>query len=100
MEAGIWTIWDRNPTSNELKQTNMYKVGDKVKVRSDLQDGIQYGRVRFKAYAMAKFVAKLVTIRLVDNTDDTYKLVESSGSANLWYSGKMFEDNPSNKLLN
>ena len=36
MEAGIWTIWDRNPTSNELKQTNMYKVEDKVRIKTDV----------------------------------------------------------------
>ena len=56
MEAGIWTIWDRNPTSNELKQTNMYKVGDKVTIRRDLQNEEQYGGLDFYNSYMGKFL--------------------------------------------
>ena len=97
MEAGIWTIWDRNPASNELKQTNMYKVGDKVTVRRDLKSGEQYGGLDFYNSYMGKFLGEQVTIRRVDTSDNTYKIEEDTEES--WWSSEMFEDNPSNKLF-
>ena len=97
MEAGIWTIWDRNPTSNELKQTNMYKVGDKVTIRRDLQSGEQYGCLDFYSSYMGKFLGEQVTIRHVDSSDNTYKI--EGDPERSWWSSEMFEDNPSNKLF-
>ena len=94
MEAGIWTIWDRNPTSNELKQTNMYKVGDKVKVRSDLTENRLYGKTSFNNVELK---GKIVTINYVDTSDNTYKVSEDI--SNFWWDKTLFEDNPSNKLF-
>ena len=94
MEAGIWTIWDRNPTSNELKQTNMYKVGDKVKVRSDLQVDKMYGIAYYNSY-MCSYAGKHTTIVSV------YKdYCEVAIDAKKWnWTPEMFENNPSNKLF-
>lgn len=96
MEAGIWTIWDRNPTSNKLKQTNMYKVGDKVRVRGDLKTGELYGGIPFPSY-MNRLSGKQGTIRLIDSRDDTCKIKEDSDD--YWWTKEMFESNPSNKLF-
>ena len=95
MEAGIWTIWDRNPTSNELKQTNMYKVGDKVKVRSDLQVDKMYGIAYYNSY-MCRYAGKRTTIVRV--FPDYYEIDIDAKKWN--WTPEMFEDNPSNKLLN
>ena len=99
MEAGIWTIWDRNPTSNELKQTNVmkYKAGDKVTIRRDLQSGKQYGCLDFYGSYMGKLLGEQVTISCVDTFDNTYKI--DGDSERSWWSSEMFEDNPSNKLF-
>ena len=94
MEAGIWTIWDRNPTSNKLKQTNMYKVGDKVKVRSDLQIDKMYGKYAIN-HPMFRHVGKWASI--VDVNPYSYAINLDSG--NWKWSSEMFEDNPSNKLF-
>ena len=94
MEAGIWTIWDRNPTSNKLKQTNMYKIGDKVKVRSDLKVGHVYGRYTF-VDAMSEHSgewARIISIRSVG-----YNIDIDNGK---WiWSEEMFESNSSDKLF-
>lgn len=94
MEAGIWTIWDRNPTSNELKQTNMYKVGDKVRVKSELVTGRLYGKASFHNKELR---GKVVTINYMDTSDNTYKISEDESYS--WWDGVMFESNPSNKLF-
>ena len=97
MEAGIWTIWDRNPTSNKLKQINMYKVGDKVTIRRDLQSGKQYGCLDFYGSYMGKLLGEQVTIKNVDTSDNTYKI--EGDPERSWWSSEMFENNPSNKLF-
>ena len=50
-----------------------YKVGDKVFVRPDLQDGQSYGRMIFVG-AMTPYIGKAVTIRDVHEcgTEDRY----------------------------
>lgn len=94
MEAGIWTIWDRNPTSNKLKQTNMYKVGDKVRVKSDLKIGHVYGRYSF-VYDMIEHLGKWA--RIVSARPISYSIDIDNGRY-IWPK-EMFESNPSNKLF-
>ena len=94
MEAGIWTIWDRNPTSNELKQTNMYKVGDKIRVKSDLQVDETYGIAYYNSY-MHHFAGKYTTI--VSVYKDYYEVAIDAKKWN--WTPEMFEDSPSNKLF-
>lgn len=94
MEAGIWTIWDRNPTSNKLKQTNMYKIGDKVKVRSDLQIDHWYGSNTF-VYAMSKHSGKWA--RIINVNPFSYSIDLDKGE---WaWTKEMFESSSSNKLF-
>lgn len=64
-----------------------YKVGDKVRVRSDLEVGISYGIPNFVG-GMRKFLGKEVTISFVDYSDDTYKIKEDD---DFWWSDEMFE---------
>ena len=75
----------------------MYKVGDKVRVRSDLKSGEQYGGLDFYSSYMGKFLGELVIIRHADYSDNTYKIEE--GPEKSWWSVEMFENNPSNKLF-
>ena len=94
MEAGIWTIWDRNPTSNKLKQTNMYRIGDKVKVRSDLQIGYVYSKYTF-SNSMTEHLGKWA--RIICTNPYSYRIDIDNGKHN-WYVG-MFESNSSDKLF-
>ena len=75
----------------------MYKVGDKVRVRSDLKGGEQYGCLNFSNSYMGKFLGEQVIIRCVDNSDNTYKIEEDPEKS--WWPVEMFENNPSNKLF-
>ena len=75
----------------------MYKVGDKVTIRRDLQSGEQYGGLDFYNSYMGKFLGEQVTIWYVDSSDNTYKIEEDTAGS--WWSFEMFEDNPSNKLF-
>lgn len=75
----------------------MYKVGDKVTVRRDLQSGEQYGGLNFYGSYMGEFLGEQVTIRDVDTSDNTYKI--NGDFEGPWWSAEMFEDNPSNKLF-
>ena len=94
MEAGIWTIWDRNPTSNKLKQTNMYKVGDRVKIRSDLKKRSGCDELS-------------ITIDMLDHKGSHTTITEIHTNyynvaidAGFWcWTPEMFENNPSNKLF-
>lgn len=75
-------------TKKMNKEKNMkYKVGDKVRVRTDLVDGEVYGGVDYIDY-MDKWKGKVVTISFADN--DCYGIAEDT---ELWtWSAEMFED--------
>lgn len=75
----------------------MYKVGDKVTIRRDLQSGKQYGCLNFHGSCMCKFLGEQITISYVDTSDNTY-IIEGDPEDS-WWSSEMFEDNPSNKLF-
>ena len=75
----------------------MYKVGDKVRVRSDLKSGEQYGCLDFFNSYMGKFLGEQVIIRCVDNSDNTYKIEGDPEKS--WWSAEMFKGSPSNKLF-
>ena len=61
-----------------------YKVGDKVRVRSDLEVGKRYGKHAF-VYDMIKYSGKIVTIESVGESD--YRIVEGIYS----WTDEMFE---------
>lgn len=69
-----------------------YKVGDKVKIREDLEDGKEYGKDFF--VSEMNFL-KGKTVIISDIEYDFYKLKEDSGKWN-WtdemFSGKISED--------
>lgn len=66
-----------------------YKVGDKVKVRSDLEVDKVYGDISFNNY-MAEHSGQIVTIIEVDEDMEIsfYKIEESA----YWFSEEMFEN--------
>ena len=61
-----------------------YKVGDKVKVRSDLRVGKSYGEHTF-VHAMFKFMGKIVTIESV--WEQCYRIEEDA----YWWTDEMLE---------
>lgn len=61
-----------------------YKVGDKVKVRSDLRVGKRYGEHTF-AHDMFKFMGKIVTIESV--WEQSYRIEEDA----YWWTDEMLE---------
>jgi hypothetical protein len=65
-----------------------YKVGDKVRVRCDLERKI-YGSVSV-VNDMIKYRGKVVTIAYVDEDDNTYKIAEEALSWH-WWSEEMLE---------
>lgn len=65
-----------------------YKVGDKVRVRSDLVLSETYGGA-FVTEEMMSFLGKEVTISYVDNSDGTYHIEEIS--YHWWWTDEMFE---------
>ena len=52
-----------------------YKVGDKVRVRKDLEMGEEYGRDSF-AIGMEQFLGQIVTIKKIDTMDPTKYSIE------------------------
>ena len=76
------------------KADQFVKVGDKVKVRSDLTKNRLYGKTSFNSVELK---GKIVTINYVDTSDNTYKVSEDI--YNFWWDKTLFEDNPSNKLF-
>lgn len=64
-----------------------YKVGDKVRVRSDLEAGCDYGD-RYFYSDMANFIGKTVTIKKV-HVDGNFSIVEDFG--NYYWVDEMFE---------
>lgn len=64
-----------------------YKVGDKVKVRSDLKEDTMYGSQTF-VDGMVKYMGKIMTVKQV--YDKCYRLEEDGGK---WaWTNEMFED--------
>lgn len=61
-----------------------YKVGDKVKVRSDLRVGKSYGEHTF-VHDMFKFMGKIVTIESV--WEQGYRIEEDA----YWWTDEMLE---------
>ena len=59
-----------------------YKVGDIVKVREDLEEGGDFGRLCVSS-EMAKFAGKLVTISSVNDGGDDY-LIEEDDETYYW----------------
>lgn len=66
-----------------------YKIGDKVRVRSDLQPYEEYGGISLMPH-MGRRCEEEVTISYVDEEDDTYHIAEE-GDGGFWWSGEMFE---------
>ena len=65
----------------------MFKVGDKIKIREDLEDGKMYGGVDFIPY-MSEFLGKEATITGIDEDGDF--LLDTDWGMFLW-STEMFE---------
>ena len=74
-----------------------YKVGDKVRVRSDLVDGKAYDRVNY-FNDMDKWKGKVVTISFVDNDYHYYEIAEEKDSDKWMWSAEMFEDVSDNNV--
>lgn len=63
-----------------------YKVGDKVKVRKDLEVGVTYGADRF-VREMSDLRGKIITIKEVNLYDSEYRIEEFR----YWWTDEMFE---------
>ena len=63
-----------------------YKIGDKVRIKSDLKRG--YGFKLSVTNKMEKLAGKVVTIKEADRNDDTYKMEEVGDD---WLSEDMIE---------
>jgi hypothetical protein len=78
------------------KEGNMkYKVGDKVRVRTDLVIDRTYDGILFRS-DMARYEGQVVTISRVG--DDFYKIEKDSDSFDWSWSAEMFEDIPENEI--
>ena len=64
-----------------------YKVGDKVKVREDLEIGKTYGKLTFSVQ-MREYKGQIVTIETAD--DDGYQIEEDE--LNWYWTDEMLED--------
>ena len=64
-----------------------YKVGDKVKVREDLEIGETYGGLTFSVQ-MREYRGQIVTIKTAD--DDSYQIEEDE--LNWYWTEEMLED--------
>lgn len=64
-----------------------YKVGDKVKVREDLEIGETYGGLTFSVQ-MREYRGQIVTIKTAD--DDSYQIEEDE--LNWYWTDEMLED--------
>jgi hypothetical protein len=70
-----------------------YKVGDKVRVRTDLVHGEKYDGIRFY---MDDWKGKVVTISFANNDNNCYGIAEDTER---WtWSAGMFEDVPENNV--
>lgn len=65
-----------------------YKVGDKARVRSDLEIDGEYDEVTF-CEDMAKVKGNIVTIKRVNECNGIYEIEEADG---YWWSDAMLED--------
>ena len=81
-----WIEYSDSCEEWERKMAMKYKVGDKVKVRSDLQDGEIYGCYDFSE-GMEKYKGKNVTISFA--LDGCYDIEEDRGKYT--WTDKMFE---------
>lgn len=76
-----------------------YKVGDKVKVRTDLVEYGTYGGITY-VDEMGKWAGDVVTISRI-NKNGHYEIAEDKGDedSNKWtWSDEMFEDVPDNNI--
>lgn len=64
-----------------------FKVGDKVRVRNDLEEGSYYGDVIF-AFGMENLKGKEFTVQGIDSIDSTYALSDGYG---YWWADEMLE---------
>jgi ribosomal protein S17 len=81
-----YRFWTDEMIECKVQSTNMkYKIGDKVRVREDLEIGDYYGAQTFE-YPMNKFIGTLVTISEVRK--DEY-LIEEDGTYG--WTDEMFE---------
>lgn len=74
-----------------------YKVGDKVRIRSDLKIGEEYGGIIFLD-EMAKVKGQIVTIKKTNNYEKCYVMKETE--FDLWYAEEMVEDVEENIIRN
>lgn len=69
-----------------------YKVGDKVKIRTDLQVDCVYGGLLFNN-SMKRFMGKIGIIKSID-TDDSYTIDFDNDSCRWWWTNEMLTDIP------
>ena len=89
-----------NNNNKDIKASDKYKVGDKVIVRSDLEQGRRYGDNTFVGDNMEKLKGKKCEIERIDYIDSMdiymYRLKECYGG--YWWTDEMFEQtNDKNK---
>ena len=89
MKIGEAKAYLRDLKVEEPKEKRQFKVGDKVTIRTDLQDCEIYGGLRFINVEMGKFKGKKVTIDAV-TCDKYYNLKEDEGK--YYFSKEMFEE--------
>ena len=68
-----------------------YKIGDKVKIREDLQDGKYYGGTYCNHDMAMNWVGKIVTITAGTADNDVYKIANDKYKYS--WSVEMFDDN-------
>lgn len=71
-----------------------YKVGDKVKVKEDLEIGKTYGGLTF-SFQMREYRGQIVTIKTAD--DDSYQIEEDE--LNWYWTEEMLEDVEEEKMI-
>ena len=75
----------------------LHKIGDKVRIRTDLVLDKKYGNITFSA-DMYNFKGKEVTIADVDTRSPITYYIKEEGNKDVWnyWTSEMFEDNTCN----